>query len=73
MPAVSIGSACLFGGSIPRVKVDDEKLSRLAFRHLRAMGIGRFAYCGLFSKAIDEDRGEAFSRVVTSEGFVSVL
>jgi LacI family transcriptional regulator len=69
VPAVSIGSCRLFGPTIPRVKVDDEKLARLAFRHLHAMGIRRFAYCGLFTRRAAEDRGAAFARVVSSQGF----
>src|SRR5262249_52785027 len=48
VPSVSIGSVRFPGPSLPRVKVDDDRLARIALDHLLALGLRRFAYCGLF-------------------------
>src|SRR5277367_5404890 len=42
VPAVSIGSVKVKNARMPRVRVDDEKLTAMAARHLRAGGLRRF-------------------------------
>ncbi len=68
VPAVSVGSVRTPGRALPRVKVDDEALSRLALKHLLGAGLRRFAYCGLLVSRAQEDRGEAFARLAAAEG-----
>jgi LacI family transcriptional regulator len=67
-PAVSIGSVQLKRRRLPRVRVDDEKLTELAARHLRGGGLARFAYCNYYPRRTDEDRGPAFARHLAREG-----
>jgi LacI family transcriptional regulator len=69
VPAVSIGSVKVHSRHLPRVKVDDEKLTALVARHLLAGGLRRFAYVNFFPKRTDEDRGAAFARHVGSHGY----
>ena len=67
VPAVSIGSVRMKSRRLPRVRVDDEKLTALAARHLRG-GLRRFAYCNYLPRRADEDRGPAFARHVAADG-----
>jgi LacI family transcriptional regulator len=69
VPTVTVGSVRFPGPPLPRVKVDDEKLARIALDHLLALGLRQFAYCGLFSVKAKEDRAPAFLRRVAEEGF----
>jgi LacI family transcriptional regulator len=68
VPAVSIGSVRPAGCALPRVRVDDEALCRLALKHLMDVGLRRFAYCGLLVSQTKEDRAEAFARLVAGAG-----
>jgi len=68
VPAVSVGSVCVTGAPIPRVKVDDEALTSVAAKHLIAGGLREFAYCSFFRRS-DEDRGPAFAEALKKEGF----
>jgi LacI family transcriptional regulator len=67
VPAVSIGSVKIGGRGLPRVKVDDEQLSRLAVKHLIAGGLRHFGYCSFYPRR-GEDRGPAFARLLAEEG-----
>jgi len=68
VPAVSIGSVRVHSGDLPRIKVDDAKLSRLAVRHLVAIGLRHFGFCTFFRRRTDEDRGLAFARLLAEQG-----
>ncbi len=65
---VSVGSVRFPGRELPRVKVDDDGLARVAVRHFLALGLSQFAYCGRFANP-PEDRGPAFLRALAAEGF----
>jgi LacI family transcriptional regulator len=67
VPAVSVGSVKMRGRDLPRVKVDDEQLSRLAVNHLIAGGLRHFGYCS-FYPGRGEDRGPAFARLLAEQG-----
>jgi len=69
LPAVSIGSTRFRTRKLPRVKVDDDKLTALAVRHLVGGGLRQFAYCTFFPRRTDEDRGVAFARQLAEQGF----
>lgn len=68
VPAVSIGSVRVLSRDLPRIKVDDAKLSRIAVRHLRAIGMRHFGFCTFFRRRTDEDRGLAFARLLAEQG-----
>lgn len=67
VPTVAIGSV-RFRAPIPRVRIDDAELGRIAARHLIACGLRRFAYCGPFAREAEE-RGPAFARFLADLGF----
>ena len=68
VPAVSVGSARVPSSTLPRVKVDDEALTRVAVEHFVAAGFREFAYCSWFPRAGD-DRGPAFAAHLKDRGF----
>lgn len=68
VPAVSIGSVRVKSRRLPRVRVNDEKLTALAAQHLRSSGLRRFAYCNYLPQRGAEDRGPAFARHVAEHG-----
>jgi len=68
VPAVSIGSVKVHSVHLPRIKVDDEKLTALAARHLLGGGLRHFGYCNFFIGRGQEDRGPAFARHVGKHG-----
>lgn len=66
LPAVGIGSVRAPLNTLPRVKVNDEKMAALAARHLLDNGFRNFAYCGLQKKTM-EDRGLAFAQQLAAQ------
>ena len=68
VPAVSVGSARVASSTLPRVKVNDEALTKLAVGHFVAAGFREFAYCSWFSRAGD-DRGPAFASQLREQRF----
>jgi LacI family transcriptional regulator len=69
VPAVGIGSVRVPALRLPRVKVDDDLLTRAAAAHLISGGLRRFAYCGFFPGKNAEDRGLAFAKAVEEKGY----
>ena len=61
LPTVALGSASVPGGKLPRVKVDDDALARMAVEHFLRGGARRLAYCSFFPAAKAEARGTAFA------------
>lgn len=64
-PVVSIGSVNSPSVALPRVHVDEAKLTALAVRHFLAAGLRQFAYCGWLPRNA-EDRGPAFAAQLAS-------
>ncbi|MEI8195092.1 MAG: substrate-binding domain-containing protein [Phycisphaerae bacterium] len=68
VPVVNISAVVLGSGEgveLPRVKVDEGALTRIAVRHLRAAGFRQFAYCGSFESM--EERGPAFMQTLRQQ------
>ncbi len=68
VPAVSIGSVKVSHRKLPRVKVNDDRLTAIAAKHLLGGGLRSFAYVNYFRSRYDEDRGPAFARHVGNVG-----
>jgi LacI family transcriptional regulator len=66
-PAVSIGSVRSPSVALPRVHVDESKLTALAVRHFLSGGVRRFAYCAWLPRN-SEDRGPAFAAQLATQG-----
>jgi LacI family transcriptional regulator len=68
VPAVSVGSARVASSTLPRVKVNDEALTKLAVGHFVAAGLREFGYCSWFARSGD-DRGPAFAAQLREQGY----
>lgn len=53
----------------PSIATDNEAIGRMAAGHLIDRGFRHFAYCGLDDRYWSRQRGQAFARKVTDEGF----
>src|SRR5262249_14250945 len=71
MPAVDLRFAFSPLPDIPQVGIDNRKVVRLAFEHLRSLGLRRFAYCGIPRGRAEwmDVRKQLFLQIVENAGF----